>query len=44
MIGEMDKVLTNICIPNGINQKELYIDFSRYSVEKFLKEIMKLKN
>lgn len=38
------KVFSDICIPNGVNQKELDIDFSKYSVEEFLKEIMKLKN
>jgi len=40
----IDKVFSDICIPNGVNQKELDIDFSKYSVEEFLKEIMKLKN
>ncbi len=40
----IDKVFSNICIPNGINQGELDIDFSKYSVEEFLKEIMKLKD
>ena len=40
----IDKVFSNICIPNGINQGELDIDFSKYSVEGFLKEIMKLKD
>jgi hypothetical protein len=40
----IDKVFSDICIPNGVNQKELDIDFSKYSVEEFLKELMKLKN
>ena len=40
----IDKVFSDICIPNGVNQKELDIDFSKYSVVEFLKEIMKLKN
>lgn len=40
----IDKVFSDICIPNGVNQKELDIDFSKYSVEEFLKEVMKLKN
>ena len=40
----IDKVFSDICIPNCVNQKELDIDFSKYSVEEFLKEIMKLKN
>lgn len=40
----IDKVFSDICIPNGINQGELDIDFSKYSVEEFLKEVMKLKN
>lgn len=38
------KVFQDICIPNGINQGEIDIDFSKYSVEEFLKEIMKLKD
>lgn len=40
----INKVFSDICIPNGVNQKDLDIDFSKYSVEEFLKEIMKLKN
>ena len=40
----IDKVFFDICIPNGINQGDLDIDFSKYSVEEFLKEIMKLKD
>ena len=40
----IDKVFSDICIPNGVNEGELDIDFSKYSVEEFLKEIMKLKN
>ena len=40
----IDRVFENICIPNDINQGDLDIDFSKYSVEEFLKEIMKLKN
>jgi len=40
----IDKVFSDICIPNGVNQKDIDIDFSKYSVEEFLKEIMKLKN
>lgn len=40
----IDKVFSDICIPNGVNQKELDIDFSKYSVEEFLKEIMTLKD
>ena len=39
-----DKVFSDICIPNDINQGELDIDFSKYSVEEFLKEIMTLKD
>lgn len=42
--SRIDRVFSDICIPNGVNQKELDIDFSKYSVEEFLKEIMKLKN
>lgn len=40
----IDKVFSDICIPNGVNQKELDIDFSNYLVEEFLKEIMTLKD
>lgn len=40
----IDKVFSDICIPNNINQDDLDVDFSNYSVEEFLKEIMKLKN
>ena len=40
----IDKVFQDICIPNGVNQKEIDIDFSKYSVEEFLKEIMKIKD
>ena len=40
----IDKVFSDICIPNGVNQKDIDIDFSKYSVEEFLREIMKLKN
>lgn len=40
----INKVFSDICIPNGVNQGELDIDFSKYSVEEFLKEIMKLKD
>ena len=42
--NRIDKVFSDICIPNNINQGELDIDFSKYSVEEFLREIMKLKN
>lgn len=40
----INKVFSDICIPNNINQGDLDIDFSTYSVEEFLKEIMKLKD
>lgn len=40
----IDKVFSDVCIPNDINQGELDIDFSKYSVEEFLREIMKLKD
>lgn len=40
----IDRVFSYVCIPNNINDGELDIDFSKYSVEEFLKEIMKLKN
>lgn len=40
----IDKVFSDICIPNGVNQGNIDIDFSKYSVEEFLKEIMTLKD
>jgi hypothetical protein len=40
----IDKVFSDICIPNGVNQNDIDVDFSKYSIEDFLKEIMKLKN
>lgn len=40
----IDKVFSDICIPNNINQGDLDVDFSKYSVEEFLKEIMTLKD
>lgn len=40
----IDKVFSDICIPNNINQGELDIDFSKYSTEEFLKEIMTIKD
>ena len=40
----IDRVFLDICIPNNINGGELDIDFSKYSVEEFLREIMKLKD
>jgi hypothetical protein len=42
--NRIDRVFSDICIPNGVNGGELDIDFSGYSVEEFLREIMKLKN
>jgi hypothetical protein len=42
--SRINKVFSDICIPNNINQGELDIDFSKYSVEEFLREVMKLKN
>lgn len=38
------KVFGDICIPNNINGGEIDIDFSKYSVEEFLREIMKIKD
>lgn len=37
-------VFDYVCIPNGVNQGEIDIDFSKYSVEDFLREVMKLKD
>lgn len=37
-------IRSDICILNNINQCDLDVDFSKYSVEEFIKEIMKLKN
>lgn len=42
--NRIDRVFSDICIPNGINQGEIDVDFSNYSTEEFLKEIMKLKD
>jgi hypothetical protein len=42
--NRIDRVFSDICIPNNINQGELDVDFSKYSVEEFLREIMKLNN
>lgn len=42
--SRIDNVFSGICIPNNINEGDLDIDFTKYSVEEFLKEIMKLKN
>jgi hypothetical protein len=42
--NRIDRVFSDICIPNNINEGELDVDFSKYSVEEFLREIMKLKN
>ena len=40
----IDHVFSDVCIPNGVNNSELDVDFSEYSVERFLEEIMKIKN
>jgi len=40
----IDKVFSNICIPNGVNQGDIDIHFNEYTTEEFLKEVMKLKN
>lgn len=40
----VDRVFSDICIPNNINEMELDVDFSKYSVEEFIREIMTLKN
>ena len=40
----IDKVFSDICIPNGVNHEEVDIDFSRYDTQTFLKELMKLKD
>ncbi len=37
-------VFDYVCVPKNVNQGELDIDFSNYSVEEFLKEVMKLKD
>jgi hypothetical protein len=37
-------VFQDVCIPNNINEGKLDIDFSKYSVEEFIKEIVKLKD
>jgi hypothetical protein len=40
----INRVFSDICIPNNINQGELDVDFSKYSVEEFLRDIMTLKD
>ena len=40
----IDRVFSDICIPNNVNQGELDIDFTKYSVDEFIREIMKIKN
>jgi len=40
----INKVFQHISIPNGVNQNEIDIDFSRYDPGSFLKELMKLKD
>jgi hypothetical protein len=40
----INKVFEYVCIPNGVNNGEIDIDFSRYDTETFLKELMKLKD
>ena len=40
----IDKVFKDTCFPNNVNSEEIDIDFSKYTVEDFLKEIMKLKD
>lgn len=40
----IDKVFDDICIPNNVNNQDTDIDLSEYSVEDFLKEIMKIKD
>lgn len=37
-------VFDYVCIPKDVNVGEMNIDFSQYSVEEFLREIMKLKD
>lgn len=38
------QIFNYVCIPKGVNQGELDIDFSKWTVEEFLKEIMKIKD
>ena len=42
--NRIDRVFSDICIPNNINEGELDVDFSKYSVEEFIREIMTLKD
>lgn len=38
------KVFDYVCIPKGVNQGELDIDFAKLETKDFLREIMKLKD
>lgn len=38
------KIFDHVYIPNNVNIKDLDIDFTKYSTEDFLIEIMKLKD
>jgi len=38
------KVFDYVCVPKGVNQGELDIDFTNWKIEDFLREIMKLKD
>jgi hypothetical protein len=40
----ISRVFDYVCIPNGVNNGDNNIDFSKFSVEEFLKEVMKLKD
>lgn len=48
MLDRKDKrfreIFDYVCIPKKVNEGELDIDFTKYDVEKFLKEIMILKD
>lgn len=37
-------VFDYVCIPNGSNEGDLDIDFTKWEVQDFLKEVMKLKD
>ena len=39
----MKKVFSYICKPNGVDEGEIDIDFTKWDTEVFLKEIMKIK-
>ena len=38
------KVFDYVCVPKNVNQGDLDIDFTQWTIEEFIKEVMKLKD